>query len=113
MNSGEKRFIDDLEEDDFPHMSNSKTLAKGTSKKQRKFNLNLAESEIDKKHQSYSINLGRGLIMELKEFRNAHYIGFVKYGDGQEIRNRFNIPIDQLSVLKKAIEAMEVHIDSH
>ncbi|GFW33931.1 hypothetical protein TNCV_3590161 [Trichonephila clavipes] len=108
-----KRFIDDLEDDDFPPMT-GKTPAKATnSKKHRKFNLNLAESENDKKYQPYSINLGRGFVMELKEFRNAHYLGFVKFGDGNEVRNRFNIPIDQLTVLKKAIEAIENHIDSH
>ncbi|GFT25898.1 hypothetical protein TNCV_1518561 [Trichonephila clavipes] len=82
-----KRFIDDLEDDDFPPMT-GKTPAKAT-------------------------NTGRGLVMELKEFRNAHYLGFVKFGDGNEVRNRFNIPIDQLTVLKKAIEAIENHIDSH
>ncbi|GFT41269.1 hypothetical protein TNCV_1613891 [Trichonephila clavipes] len=109
-----KRFIDDLEDDDFPPMT-GKTPAKATNskKKQRKFNLNLAESENDKKYQPYSINLGRGLVMELKEFRNAHYLDFVKFGDGNEVHNRFNIPIDQLTVLKKAIGAIENHIDSH
>ncbi|GFY54747.1 hypothetical protein TNIN_252441 [Trichonephila inaurata madagascariensis] len=108
-----KRFTDDLEDDGFSRMI-SKTPAKATNnKKQRKFNLNLAESENDKKYQPYSINLGPGLIMELKELRNANYLGFVKYGDGQEIHNCFNIPKDQLIVLKKAIEAMEIHIDSH
>ncbi|PRD21345.1 UNVERIFIED_CONTAM: hypothetical protein NCL1_51983 [Trichonephila clavipes] len=52
-----KRFIDDLE-DDLPHMSSQTPSKAMNNKKQRKFNLNLAESENDKKYQPYSINLG-------------------------------------------------------
>ncbi|GIY06967.1 hypothetical protein CEXT_425991 [Caerostris extrusa] len=73
----------------------------------------LAEPDAEKKIQPYTINLGKGFMMELKEFRNAYYIGLVKFGDVQEVRNRFNIPIDQIGVLKKAVEAMSNYVDAN
>ncbi|GFU08443.1 uncharacterized protein TNCV_821761 [Trichonephila clavipes] len=56
----------------------------------------------------YSINLGKGVGMELKEFRGQYYVGLSKCSDSSNevIRNRFNIPLAQLEVLKKACDAM-------
>ncbi|GIX84038.1 hypothetical protein CDAR_270441 [Caerostris darwini] len=98
-----KRFIDDLEEDEFS--PNNKAPSKNGPKKLQKCNFNLAEPDAEKNY-SRTINLGKGFMMELKEFRNAYYI--VKFGDGQEVRNRFNIPIVQI-----AVEAMSNYVDAN
>ncbi|GFU62650.1 uncharacterized protein TNCV_2205101 [Trichonephila clavipes] len=60
------------------------------------------------KYPPYSINLGKGVGMELKEFRGQYYVGLSKCSDSSNevIRNRFNIPLAQLEVLKKACDAM-------
>ncbi|GBO31390.1 hypothetical protein AVEN_7993-1 [Araneus ventricosus] len=77
-------------------------VSKSKAKKQRKLNLTRPEIKTEKKNSSRTtLNLGKGLVMELKEFRNTYYIGLEKYGEGQQVRNRFNIPLDQLEVLKK------------
>ncbi|GFU04013.1 uncharacterized protein NPIL_493681 [Nephila pilipes] len=65
------------------------------------------DGEEKKSIPPYSINLGRGVAMELKEFRGSYYNGLSKSTDGtMEIRNRFNVTLAQLEVLKKGCEAM-------
>ncbi|GBN66251.1 hypothetical protein AVEN_218088-1 [Araneus ventricosus] len=54
----------------------------------------------------FMIYMGRGISMELKEFRKVMYLGFQRMNDNNEVRNCFNIPLDLLDTLKKAIEAM-------
>ena len=56
------------------------------------------------------INLGDGIYLEVRMFKNKYYLNFTRYGERFEIKNRFNIPIHQLGVLKKGLEAMIEHV---
>lgn len=49
--------------------------------------------------------------MEVKEFRSSYYVGLSKVSEGgQEVRNRFNLPLIQLETLKKGCEAMLAYV---
>ncbi|GFQ86469.1 uncharacterized protein TNCT_547471 [Trichonephila clavata] len=61
------------------------------------------------KIQPYSIYLGRGIGVEIKEFRKNYYIAFSKTVDS-EIRNRFNLALNQLPILAKAVEALQEYV---
>ncbi|GFY07933.1 uncharacterized protein TNCV_2579651 [Trichonephila clavipes] len=97
--------LSDNDEDDIlfkPNTKRSKTT-------KSKFDLDLGCDAQEKKSiPPYSINLGKGVGMELKEFRGQYYVGLSKCSDSSNevIRNRFNIPLAQLEVLKKACDAI-------
>ncbi|GFT80858.1 uncharacterized protein TNCV_2714851 [Trichonephila clavipes] len=74
-----------------------------------KFDLDLGCDAQEKKSiPPNSINFGKGVGMELKEFRSQYYVGLSKCSDSSNevIRNRFNIPLAQLEILKEACDAM-------
>ncbi|GFT97411.1 uncharacterized protein NPIL_365601 [Nephila pilipes] len=64
----------------------------------RKFDLNLSDEIENPKSiiPPYSIYLGKGLGIEIKEFRKSYYITYIKYNDKGDVKNRFNIAIDQI-----------------
>lgn len=66
------------------------------------------EPKIARELTPFTAHLGNKLYVELKQFRNTIYFGL--YKKDVEIKNRFNIPISQLDVLKKAITAAEKHL---
>ncbi|GBM67548.1 hypothetical protein AVEN_73683-1 [Araneus ventricosus] len=102
-----KRSFDfgDNDESDFL-LSTPKKSKKPTPKP--KFNLDLSTDGAEAKEiPPYSINLGKGVVMEIKEFRSNYYVGLSKIGEGgNEVRNRFNMPLIQLDTLRKGCEAM-------
>ncbi|GFY44207.1 vesicular glutamate transporter 2 [Trichonephila inaurata madagascariensis] len=91
-------------------------LRKSTSKRSKtiksNFDLDLGNDGEEKKSISpYSINLGKGVIMELEKFHGSYYIGLSKSTEGtMEIRFRFNVPLAQLEMLKKGSEAMLAYV---
>ncbi|GFY22458.1 uncharacterized protein TNCV_2177191 [Trichonephila clavipes] len=54
----------------------------------------------------------KGAAIALKEFRKTDYIAFSITVDG-EIRNRFNLPLDQLNVLMKGVEAIHEYVKDY
>ncbi|GFY22023.1 hypothetical protein TNCV_3296671 [Trichonephila clavipes] len=90
-----------MEEEEYPNVSPKKSVKKG--KPQNIFDLDLSppsSGSHEIKIPPYNVYLGKGAAIELKEFRKSYYIAFSKTVDG-EIRNRFNLPLDQLNVLMK------------
>lgn len=82
-------------------------------KKKIKCSLNLAPEETNIKgtYQPYNIYLGHDIFIELKSYRQSNYLGFYKKDPvSGDIKNRFNIPLEQLLTLKKALVAVEVHL---
>ncbi|GIY14566.1 uncharacterized protein CDAR_111731 [Caerostris darwini] len=78
-----------------------------------KYDLDLSSKDNngDKSLPHHAIKLGKGLLVEVKEFRASYYVGLRKTDeDGSEIRNRFNIPLMQPETLKKACDAMIAYI---
>ena len=59
-----------------------------------------------------SVYIGAGFAVEIKEFRKNYYICFSKTVDG-DIKNRMNLPLDQLKNIKKALEVTEKHVKRH
>ncbi|GBN02329.1 hypothetical protein AVEN_260393-1 [Araneus ventricosus] len=96
-----KRALSD-EEDAVEYLLSKKLSKKKASSLAGSFDLNL-------KIQPYSIFLSKGVGVEIKEFRKAYYIAFSKTVDG-DVRNRFNLPLDQLPILAKAVEALTEYI---
>ncbi|GFQ79042.1 uncharacterized protein TNCT_48981 [Trichonephila clavata] len=76
------------------------------------FDLNLSppSTSVDElKIQPYSIYLGKGVGVEIKEFRKSYYVAFSKTVDG-DVRNRFNLALDQLPILLKAVETLVQYV---
>ncbi|GFR10287.1 uncharacterized protein TNCT_137971 [Trichonephila clavata] len=99
----------DNDEEDFlinPNKKNKKTISK------QKFDLDFAKDAIENKIKipPYLINVGKGLLMEVKEFRSNFYVGLCKVSEANEVRNRFNIPIEQLETFRKALDAMITYV---
>ncbi|GBL78852.1 hypothetical protein AVEN_32383-1, partial [Araneus ventricosus] len=106
-----KRALSD-EEDAVEYLLSKKLSKKKASSLAGSFDLNLcphSTSSEELKIQPYSIFLGKGVGVEIKEFRKAYYIAFSKTVDG-DVRNRFNLPLDQLPILSKAVEALTEYI---
>ncbi|GIY70277.1 uncharacterized protein CDAR_248061 [Caerostris darwini] len=109
-----KRLFDFTDNDEDDILIAPKRIKRATDNHTKpKYDLDLSSKDNngDKSIPHYSINLGKGLLMEVKEFRSSYYVGLSKTNeDGGEIRNRFNIPLLQLETLKKACDAMIVYI---
>lgn len=58
----------------------------------------------------FSVYLGAGYAINVKEFRRSHYINLTRETGG-EIRNRFNIPLNLLDNFKKGVEHIAKHIE--
>ncbi|KAF8789078.1 hypothetical protein HNY73_007052 [Argiope bruennichi] len=85
------------------------------SSKKRKFDLNLSD-EIENPESiipPHSIYLGKGLGIEIKEFRKAYYITYVKYNDKGDIKNRFNIAVDQIQTFILGLPKMAEYVKQH
>lgn len=83
-------------------------------KKAATYDLNLS-NELEntcKNIAPYTIYIGKGTSIEVKEFRKQHYIGIIKSGDKGEVKNRLNVPIDVLPVLLLGLKKMEEYINS-
>lgn len=75
----------------------------------RKFDLNLS-SELEIKNSqipNYSVYLGKNTALEIKEYRKQYYLCFLKYSDRGEIKNRFNINIDQIGTMMMGLEKIQ------
>ncbi|XP_055939670.1 uncharacterized protein LOC129969234 [Argiope bruennichi] len=85
------------------------------SPKKRKFDLNLSDEIENPKSiiPPYSIYLGKGLGIEIKEFRKAYYITYVKYNDKGDIKNRFNIAVDQIQTFILGLQKMAEYVKQH
>ncbi|GFQ65422.1 uncharacterized protein TNCT_90251 [Trichonephila clavata] len=100
------------DEDDVEYMLPRKKQKKKTNTSASGFDLNLCPPSAASnavKIQPYSIYLGRGIGMEIREFRKNYYIAFSKTVDS-EIRNRFNLALDQLPILAKVVEALQEYV---
>ncbi|GFT09431.1 uncharacterized protein NPIL_343471, partial [Nephila pilipes] len=86
-----------------------------TTVKKRKFNIDLSK-ETDRAEKSptipFNVYIGKGVCLELKDFRKTLYLGFVKTNEKNEIKNRFNLHVDQIPVLIEAIEHIRNHLKS-
>lgn len=76
------------------------------------FHLNL-EKETSTKIPHFVVNIGKGIVVEVKEFRKIHYVGFSKLSNTNDVKNRFNIPIDQIESTTVALEAVRKHVVKH
>ncbi|GFU42187.1 uncharacterized protein NPIL_229611 [Nephila pilipes] len=85
------------------------------SEKKRKFNIVLSK-ETDRAEKSptipFNVYIGKGECLELKDFRKTLYLGVVKTNDKNGIKNRFNMHVDQITVLIEAIEHIRNHLKS-
>ncbi|GBO16672.1 hypothetical protein AVEN_149339-1 [Araneus ventricosus] len=102
-----KRALSD-EEDAVEYLLSKKLSKKKASSLAGSFDLNLcpySTSSEELKIQPYSIFLGKGVGVEIKEFRKAYYIAISKTVDG-DVRNRLNLPLDQIPISSKAVEAL-------
>ncbi|GBM31792.1 hypothetical protein AVEN_56899-1 [Araneus ventricosus] len=52
----------------------------------------------------FMIYMGRGISIELKEFRKVMCLGLQRMNNNNEVRNRLNIPSDLLNTLKKPMK---------
>ncbi|GFT58897.1 uncharacterized protein NPIL_154211 [Nephila pilipes] len=86
-----------------------------TTSKKRKFNIDLSK-ETDHVEKSptipFNVYIGKGVCLELKDFHKTLYLGFVKTNDKNEIKNRFNLHVDQIPVIIEAIEHIRNHLKS-
>ncbi|GBO31996.1 hypothetical protein AVEN_268382-1 [Araneus ventricosus] len=82
--------------------------------KKRKFHLDLSkESDAatsSKLATPYSVYIGKGVCLELKDFRKSLYLGFIKTNEKSEIKNRFNFHVDQIPVLLEGIAHIQEHL---
>ncbi|GFR07543.1 uncharacterized protein TNCT_590811 [Trichonephila clavata] len=97
---------------DFPYCDGDDFLIsakkhKGSCEKP-KYDLDLSTSDggVEKNIPHYVIHLGKGLLLEIKNFRSNYYVRLSKVGKVSEVRNRFNIPLIRLETLHKGIEAI-------
>ncbi|GFU40532.1 uncharacterized protein NPIL_349951 [Nephila pilipes] len=60
----------------------------------------------------FNVYIGKGVCLELKDFHKTLYLGFVKTNDKNEIKNRFNLHVDQIPVIIEAIEHIRNHLKS-
>lgn len=91
-----------------------RVVPKPPAAKQPSCDLNL-DNEPSSSSQSlppYSIFLGSGIMVEIKAYRKEYYVAFSRQDNG-ETKNRFNINIKQLPVLKKAVEALRLYCKEH
>ncbi|GFQ73938.1 uncharacterized protein TNCT_271921 [Trichonephila clavata] len=99
-------------EDDVEYMLRRKRPKKKANTSAAGFDLSLCQPSAANdavKIQPYSIYLGRGIGVEIKEFRKNYYIAFSKTVDS-EIRNCFNLALDQLPILAKVVEALQEYV---
>ncbi|GFT16735.1 uncharacterized protein NPIL_219581 [Nephila pilipes] len=110
-----KRGFFEEEEEDYQILPTKKTATKKGKPASTAFDLDLSPPcsvSDEKKIPPYSIYLGKGVVIELKEFRKSYYIAFSKSADG-EVKNRFNLALDQLHVLLKAVEALVEYLKEY
>lgn len=60
----------------------------------------------------YAVYIGKGVALEIKEYRKSHYICFSKTIEG-DIKNRLNLPVDQVATLKKRVEAISLYLKDY
>ncbi|KAG8179215.1 hypothetical protein JTE90_004043 [Oedothorax gibbosus] len=77
-----------------------------------KFDVDLEGTSHQRDIEPFCVNVGKGAIIEIKQFRRVYYLGFAKIGPDNEIRNRFNFELSQLGNLKKALEAVTDHLNN-
>ncbi|GIY39575.1 uncharacterized protein CDAR_425951 [Caerostris darwini] len=92
------------EEDDEPESS-----------KKRKFDLNLSEEIENLKSiiPPYSIYLVKGLSIEIKEFRKSYYVTYSKFNEKGDVKNRFNITVDQIATFVLGLTKMNECVKQH
>ncbi|KAG8175725.1 hypothetical protein JTE90_010264 [Oedothorax gibbosus] len=77
-----------------------------------KFDVDLEGSSYQRDIEPFCVNVGKGALIEIKQFRKVYYLGFAKLRPDNEIRNRFNFELSQLGNLKKALEAVTDHLNN-
>ncbi|GBM76232.1 hypothetical protein AVEN_272292-1, partial [Araneus ventricosus] len=81
-----------------------------SNKKQRNVDYNFSDPTEEKKLISpISAYLGKGVTISIKEYRKAFYISLQK-NVGEDVKNRFNLNLEQLGALKKAIHVFTEHV---
>ncbi|GFS56103.1 uncharacterized protein TNCV_3699912 [Trichonephila clavipes] len=83
--------------------------------KKRKFNIDISkekDGETVKLLAPYSVYIGKGVCLEVKDFRKTLYLGFVKSNEKNEVKNRFNLHVDQIPVLLEGLEHIQQHLKS-
>ncbi|KAF8789562.1 hypothetical protein HNY73_007492 [Argiope bruennichi] len=107
MNNDRKRMIEFTDNDVDDFLISTKKPKRSTEKPKYNLDLSASDGVGEKQIAPFSIHLGKGVIMEIKEFRGNYYVGLSKTNDsGTEVKNRFNIPLIQLETLRKGCEAM-------
>ncbi|GFS58232.1 uncharacterized protein TNCV_4916331 [Trichonephila clavipes] len=108
-----KRMFDfaDNDEDDF--LIATKKQKRGCDKPKYDLDLSTIDGGAKKNIPPYVINLGKGLLLEVKCFRGSYYVGLSKVGEAGEVKNRFNIPLIQLDTFHKGIEAMMAYVKDY
>ncbi|GFR16051.1 uncharacterized protein TNCT_82751 [Trichonephila clavata] len=101
-----KRLFDFPDNDEEDFLISTKKHKRSCEKPKYDLDLSASDGGAEKNIPPYVINLGKGLLLEIKKFRSSYYVGLSKVGEGSEVRNRFNIPLIQLETLHKGIEAM-------
>ncbi|GFV15239.1 uncharacterized protein TNCV_787301 [Trichonephila clavipes] len=88
----------------------AKVEKKEESSKKPRADYNFSDPTEEKKIiPPISAYLGKGVTISIKEYRKAHYIALQK-NVGDDVKNRFNINIEQLGALKKAISVFNEHV---
>ncbi|XP_054723795.1 uncharacterized protein LOC129233892 [Uloborus diversus] len=102
---------------DFPDNDEEDPIIKPVKKVKTtkpRYDVDLSSDADGKKIPPYTINCGKGIMMEVKEYRGSFYIGLSRCAEGSsEIKNRFNIPIAQLETLEKACVLMLNYIKDY
>ncbi|XP_055931898.1 uncharacterized protein LOC129962183 [Argiope bruennichi] len=81
-----------------------------STKRAKNFEYNFSDPTEEKKLiPPISAYLGKGINISIKEYRKSYYLAFQK-NVGDDTKNRFNMNLDQLGALKKAINVFAEHI---
>ncbi|GFT61838.1 uncharacterized protein TNCV_4914451 [Trichonephila clavipes] len=98
-----------------PKTKPGKMIVSSSIAKKRKFNIDISkekDGETVKLLAPYSVYIGKGVCLEVKDFRKTLYLGFVKSNEENEVKNRFNLHVDQIPVLLEGLEHIQQHLKS-
>lgn len=81
----------------------------------KKFDLNLAplETKAGRFIPPYSIYVGNGIILQITKFKTDYYVCFGKEEEDGAVKSRINIPIRYMEPLRRAVVAMEAHVNKN
>lgn len=83
-------------------------LKKNYITKKTQYDLDLLDdASPNKLMPPYSIYIGKGTVLEIKEHRKTFYLCFSR--TIEDVKNRFNIPVEQIAILKKSVHAVALY----